>query len=51
MKRCDTRKMTLLIKFEECSCVRKPVISFMFSIHLPVIFSVGFIGKNVWKTK
>ena len=35
LKSCDTRKKTLSIKFEECSCVRKRAIIFFlgFSIH------------------
>ena len=34
LKSYDTRKKILFIKFEECSCVRKRAINFLFSIHL-----------------
>ena len=34
LKSYNTRKKTLSIKFEECSCVRKCAIIFLFSIHV-----------------
>ena len=36
LKSYDSRKKTLSIKFEECSCVRKRPIIFLFSIHLSI---------------
>ena len=46
LKTNDTRKKTLLIKFEECSCGRKRAIEFLFSIHLCVNVFV-FLWTNV----
>ena len=47
LKSYDTRKKILSIKFEECSCVRKRAIIFLFSIHLSIKPTEKFTDKRI----